>query len=64
MVEGVLTKATEEQFDTLGHQAHAARLGMWVFLASEILLFAGFFSLIAAPRVLHPAASIEAVVAN
>jgi cytochrome c oxidase subunit 3 len=35
----------EEHFASMAQQAHAARLGMWVFLASELLLFAGLFAL-------------------
>jgi cytochrome c oxidase subunit 3 len=31
-------------FASLEVQAHAARLGMWLFLATEILLFAGLFT--------------------
>jgi cytochrome c oxidase subunit III len=30
-------------FPNMEQQAHAARLGMWVFLATEILLFGGLF---------------------
>lgn len=37
-----------EHFASLRVQQHAARLGMWVFLASEVLFFAGFFGLYAA----------------
>ena len=37
-----------EQFEDLDKQAHAARLGMWAFLGSELLLFAGLFTLYAA----------------
>ena len=40
--------------------AHRARLGMWVFLASELLLFGGLFALYAAARVHQPAAFREA----
>jgi cytochrome c oxidase subunit 3 len=43
-----------EAFEDLEKQAHAARLGMWVFLASELLFFAGFFALYAGYRVEHP----------
>jgi cytochrome c oxidase subunit III len=43
-----------EQFEDLDKQAHAARLGMWVFLASELLLFAGFFALYAGYRAMYP----------
>lgn len=34
-----------EHFESLERQAHAARLGMWVFLASEVLLFGAAFAL-------------------
>ncbi len=44
-----------EHFEDLEKQAHAARLGMWVFLASELLFFAGLFALYAAYRVGAPA---------
>lgn len=40
-------------FEDLRKQAHAAALGMWVFIASEFLFFAGFFVLYAAYRVEH-----------
>jgi cytochrome c oxidase subunit 3 len=30
-------------YPTLEQQAHAARLGMWLFLATEVLLFGGLF---------------------
>ena len=43
-----------EGFENLEKQAHAARLGMWLFLASELLFFAGFFALYAGYRVEHP----------
>lgn len=35
-------------------QRHAARFGMWVFLSSESLLFAGLFALYASYRAAHP----------
>src|SRR4030067_163060 len=31
-------------YHNLRQQEHAARLGMWLFLATEILLFAGLFT--------------------
>ncbi|MBX3206299.1 MAG: cytochrome c oxidase subunit 3 [Labilithrix sp.] len=34
-----------EHFESLERQAHAARLGMWVFLATEVLLFGAAFAL-------------------
>ncbi len=51
----------EVQFEDLGKQAHAARFGMWVFLGSELLLFAGLFGLYAAYRAQYPAAFTEGV---
>ncbi len=42
-------------FQSLEQQRDAARLGMWVFLASELLLFAGLFALYAAARAASPA---------
>ena len=44
-----------EQFDDFGVQNRAARLGMWLFLGSEVLLFAGLFALYAAYRVMYGA---------
>jgi cytochrome c oxidase subunit 3 len=41
-------------FESLPRQAHAARLGMWIFLGTEVLLFAGLFVLYAAYRTEHP----------
>jgi cytochrome c oxidase subunit III len=37
-----------EHFQDLPRQAHAARLGMWIFLGTEVLFFAGLFVLYAA----------------
>jgi len=42
------------QFSDLAKQDHAARFGMWVFLASELLLFAGLFALYVAYRIKYP----------
>jgi cytochrome c oxidase subunit III len=44
--------------------AHASRFGMWIFLTSEMLLFAGLFTLYSAGRVLHPEAFAEGVEHN
>lgn len=52
-----------EQFEDLDKQTHAARLGMWVFLGSEILLFTGLFGLYAGYRTMYPA-DFEAAVAH
>jgi cytochrome c oxidase subunit 3 len=43
-----------EHFESLEQQAHAAHLGMWIFLASEALLFAGLFALYVVYRFQHP----------
>jgi cytochrome c oxidase subunit 3 len=53
-----------EHFEDLPRQAHAARLGMWVFLASEVLFFGGLFALYTAARVEHPIAFGEGVREN
>jgi cytochrome c oxidase subunit 3 len=50
-----------DHFADLEQQAVAARLGLWVFLASEVLLFAGLFMLYAALRVEHPHAFHEGI---
>jgi cytochrome c oxidase subunit 3 len=42
------------QYDSLERQHATARLGMWVFLGSESLLFAGLFALYAAYRFTYP----------
>lgn len=44
-----------EQFESIERQRYAVRFGVWVFLASETLLFAGLFALYAAYRVMYPA---------
>lgn len=49
------------QFEDFDKQAHAARLGMWAFLGSEVLLFAGFFALYAAYRTMYGADFVAAI---
>src|SRR5579884_76412 len=49
-----MPETVAEQFEDMEKQAHAARLGMWAFLASEVLFFSGLFALYAAYRVEHP----------
>ena len=36
--------ALAEQFDDLGQQHEASSLGMWLFLATEIMFFGGLFT--------------------
>jgi cytochrome c oxidase subunit 3 len=56
--------AAAEHFEDMARQAHAARLGIWVFLASEILFFAGLFALYATYRVEHAEGFGEGVLHN
>lgn len=44
----------EPQFANLEQQATASRLGMWVFLATEVLLFGGIVTAFLATRVFYP----------
>jgi cytochrome c oxidase subunit III len=44
------------QYDSLERRHATARLGMWLFLGSESLLFAGLLALFAAYRVMYPTA--------
>jgi cytochrome c oxidase subunit 3 len=48
-------KRVHVQYGSLERQHATARLGMWVFLSSESLLFAGLFALYAAYRFAYPA---------
>jgi cytochrome c oxidase subunit III len=43
-----------EQFDDRQQEYAASKLGMWIFLATEILLFGGLFCVYAAYRSSHP----------
>jgi cytochrome c oxidase subunit III len=54
--EGILG----HHFSSLGRQNEAMRLGMWLFLATEILLFAGLFVGYAVYRFQFPLAFAEA----
>src|ERR1700685_302555 len=42
-------------FDTSAQQFNAAKLGMWVFIATEILMFGGLFCAYAIWRAVDPA---------
>ncbi len=44
-----------EQFTTADQQRHAAKLGMWAWLLTELLLFSGLFISALVLRLLHPA---------
>jgi cytochrome c oxidase subunit III len=41
-------------FDTMDQQVESGKLGMWLFLATEVLLFAGLFCAYAVYRANHP----------
>jgi cytochrome c oxidase subunit 3 len=45
----------EEQFENLDQQHQAAALGMWVFLATEVMFFGTLFLAVAVYRYLYPA---------
>jgi cytochrome c oxidase subunit III len=47
-------------FPDMGTQEHAARLGMWLFLATEVLLFGALFAAYAVYRFLFPVGFEEA----
>ncbi len=47
------------QFDDAHQQFAAARLGMWIFLATEVLFFGGLFAGYAYYRTMYPAAFVE-----
>jgi cytochrome c oxidase subunit III len=58
-VAGVDDIHLQPHFVTRASQDDAARLGMWVFLATEILLFAGLFACYAYYRAAFPAQFAE-----
>jgi cytochrome c oxidase subunit 3 len=45
---------TPEPYEDAAHATDASRLGMWVFLASELMLFAGLFGMYGAQRAHYP----------
>ncbi|MCC6763758.1 MAG: cytochrome c oxidase subunit 3 family protein [Deltaproteobacteria bacterium] len=49
-------RAYAHQFDSAEHQHGAAQLGMWVFIAQEILFFGGLFVAYTVYRFMYPAA--------
>jgi cytochrome c oxidase subunit 3 len=50
----------QHHFQDAATQEHAARLGMWLFLGTEVLLFAGLFVAYAYYRTLHGAVFAQA----
>ncbi len=51
-------------FETRERQNHAARWGMWLFLASEVALFSALFCVYAYYRSLHPEAFAQGIAEN
>jgi cytochrome c oxidase subunit 3 len=54
--EGASHPRLQHHFQDMRTQQHAARLGMWLFLATEILLFGGLFCAYSVYRTLYPEA--------
>ncbi|HEX9983571.1 MAG TPA: cytochrome c oxidase subunit 3 family protein [Thermoanaerobaculia bacterium] len=46
----------QHHFEDLGQQHEASTLGMWMFLATEIMFFGGFFAAYTIYRVMYPEA--------
>lgn len=57
---GNAASVVAEQFDDLPQQQEAATLGMWTFLATEVLFFGGLFMSYIAYRYAYPQAFAEA----
>jgi cytochrome c oxidase subunit III len=55
-----ITLPVAEQFSDAVQRHRAARLGMWIFLATELLLFGGIFLQVAVQTMRHPASVSEA----
>ena len=50
----VVKKHLAHHFDTMQQQFDAGKLGMWLFLTTEVLLFSGLFCAYSVYRALHP----------
>jgi cytochrome c oxidase subunit 3 len=55
-----LVRPIEHQFDDAGQQRDAATMGMWIFIATEILFFGGMFLGYTVYRSAYPQAFAEA----
>jgi cytochrome c oxidase subunit III len=53
-IASVHDPALKHHFDDMEQQRHAATLGMWVFLATEVLFFGGLFAAYMVYRVWYP----------
>jgi len=54
------SSALAHQFETIGQQREAATLGMWIFLATEVLFFGGLFMGYTYARTSYPAVCEQA----
>lgn len=54
MSEAAVHNILAEQFEDIEQQHEAAKLGMWVFLATEVLFFGGLFLAYTVYRYLYP----------
>lgn len=54
MSEAAIHHIRAEQFDDIEQQHEAAKFGMWVFLATEVLFFGGLFLAYTVYRYLYP----------
>ena len=54
MSEAAVHNLLAEQFDDIDQQHEAAKLGIWVFLATEVLFFGGLFLAYTIYRYLYP----------
>lgn len=59
-MDGPETSIVAEQFQSLEQQKDADTLGMWLFLATEIMFFGGLFLAYTVYRVMYPEAWAEA----
>ncbi len=60
MPEPALARPLEHQFDDAAQQREAATIGMWLFIATEILFFGGMFLGYTVYRISYPQAFAEA----
>jgi cytochrome c oxidase subunit 3 len=51
--------ALGEQYQTLAQQHHTAEFGMWIFLATEVMLFGGLLTAYTVYRTVYPAGFAE-----
>jgi cytochrome c oxidase subunit 3 len=55
MPEAAIGVSLHEQFTNVAQQRRAAKLGMWLWLLTELMLFSGLFATALVLHVLHPA---------